>query len=188
MLVVFSLCCCIVVARVGIVRSTWFELGPHIGGSKNSATSTNTKSDSIPEAKIHSTNIVDKTLTSSSTASPPRLLFMAASYTMDQFLYLQKVLDCMRDICNAGWDVTVHLQVSNGLDLNHPRYKEISDRAYCIRSGRHIPIILEEYGQIGFGLNSKHRSYMRSHLDDFDYFSYAEEDVSWPPVIADHMT
>lgn len=41
----------------------------------------------------------------------PRLLFMTASYSFDQFLFLQEVLDCMLDICNAGWFVTVHLQV-----------------------------------------------------------------------------
>ena len=108
---------------------------------------------------------------------PPRLLFMAAVYTFKQFLYLQKALDCMRDHCNNGWNVTVHLQVANGLAYDHPRYTELADRAWCATTQRHIPIILDAYGKIGFGLNYKHRRFVREHLEELDYFSYAEEDM-----------
>ena len=83
----------------------------------------------------------------------------------------------MRDHCNAGWNVTIHLQVANGLNYSHPRYLESQDRAYCHGSQLHIPIILESYGKIGFGLNCKHRSFIRNHINDYDYFSYAEEDM-----------
>jgi len=107
----------------------------------------------------------------------PRLLFMSAVYSFDQFLYLQKVLDAMRDHCNAGWNVTVHLQVANGMTHIHPRYVEIQDRAYCYDMKSYMPIILDSYGKIGFGLNSKHRKYVLDHLDEYDYFSYAEEDM-----------
>ena len=107
----------------------------------------------------------------------PRLLFMTAVYTFDQFLYLQKVLDAMRDHCNSGWNVTVHLQVANGLNYTHPRYVEIQDRAYCHATGQNIQIILDTYGKIGCGLNSKHRQYIKNHLEDYDYFSFAEEDM-----------
>lgn len=107
----------------------------------------------------------------------PRLLFMSAVYSFDQFLYLQKLLDAMRDHCNAGWNVTVHLQVANGLHYLHPRYVEIQDRLYCYDMKAYVPVILESYGKIGFGLNAKHRAFVRSHIEDFDYFSYAEEDM-----------
>lgn len=107
----------------------------------------------------------------------PRLLFMSAVYSFDQFLYLQKVLDAMRDHCNAGWNVTIHLQVANGLHYQHPRFIETQDRLYCYDMGAHIPIILESYGKIGFGLNAKHRAFVRNHINEFDYFSYAEEDM-----------
>ena len=30
---------------------------------------------------------------------------------------------------------------------------------------------------IGFGLNSKHRAYAAAHLEEFDFISYAEEDM-----------
>lgn len=107
----------------------------------------------------------------------PRLLFMSAVYSFDQFLYLQKVLDAMRDHCNDGWNVTVHLQVANGMTYTHPRYIEIQDRAYCYDMNAYIPIILDPYGKIGFGLNSKHRKYVLEHLEEYDYYSYAEEDM-----------
>lgn len=108
---------------------------------------------------------------------PLRLLFMLASNSMNQFSSLQKTLDCMRDICNAGWNVTVHMSVSGGFNSQHARYQEIIDRAYCVRAQSNINIIVEEYDDIGFGLNCKHRHFMRAHLDEFDYFSYAEEDM-----------
>ena len=114
----------------------------------------------------------------------PRLLFMSAVYSFDQFLYLQKVLDAMRDHCNAGWNVTIHLQVANGLHYQHPRFIEIQDRLYCYDMGAHIPIILESYGKIGFGLNAKHRAFVRNHINEFDYFSYAEEDMLLTVVIS----
>lgn len=109
--------------------------------------------------------------------APPRLLFMAASYKMDQFLYLQKTLDVMRDHCNAGWNVTVHLQVAGEFTPHHPRFTEIIERSYCIRNRRFMNVLIENYDEIGFGLNCKHRIFMRDHLLEFDYFSYAEEDM-----------
>jgi hypothetical protein len=107
----------------------------------------------------------------------PRLLFMIASNSMSQFLYLQKALDCMRDHCNAGWNVTVHISASGEFTTDHPRFQELQDRAFCVDSNSYVNIVLEHYKDIGFGLNSKHRIYMREHLDEFDYFSYAEEDM-----------
>lgn len=108
----------------------------------------------------------------------PTILFMMASYSFEQFLSLQNVLDNLRDICNSGWNVTVHLQVSaKGLVQTHPSLAILQDRMYCIRTNHHIPILIEEYGMVGFGLNSKHRTYAAAHIDDFDYFAYAEEDM-----------
>jgi hypothetical protein len=120
-----------------------------------------------------------------------RLLFMLASNSMDQFLYLQKTLDCMRDICNAGWNVTVHMSVSGEFSMENPRYQELLDRAYCVRNQEPIRIIMEQYPEnMGFGLNSRHRLYLQQlyeralntdeafpFTDHFDYVSYAEEDM-----------
>jgi len=106
------------------------------------------------------------------------LLFMTASYTMDQILPLQRVLDCMRDICNAGWDVTIHIQASpNSINYNHPMYPILQERLYCVRTQAHIPLIIESYGAIGFGLNKMHRQFVVTHIEEYDYFSYAEEDM-----------
>ena len=103
---------------------------------------------------------------------------MVASYSFDQYLSLQRTMDCMRDICNAGWDVTVHLQVSpKGLHEGHPEWSLLKDRMFCIRTQTHIPVVLDRYESIGFGLNSKHRAFAAAHLGDFDYVSYAEEDM-----------
>jgi hypothetical protein len=106
------------------------------------------------------------------------LLFMTASYSFDQFTALQKVLDSLRDICNAGWNVVVHLDISSkGMDKNHPSASIIRDRMYCVRTQSYIPLVIDSYGTIGFGLNSKHRAYAAKHLQEFDYFVYAEEDM-----------
>lgn len=110
-------------------------------------------------------------------ARRPRLLFQTASYTMDQFHGLQKSMDCMRDICNAGWDVTVVLQVASGFNEEHDRYKELAERLYCIGTGAYIPLRIQSFKKIGFGLNSRHRLYLREHVLDHDYFSFAEEDM-----------
>ncbi|KAJ1411979.1 hypothetical protein B484DRAFT_422963 [Ochromonadaceae sp. CCMP2298] len=109
---------------------------------------------------------------------PPSLLFMLASYSFDQFRSVQRVLDCMRDICNAGWDVTVHMQVSpDSLSYAHPMFAVLRERAFCLRTGAPVPIVLEQFERIGFGLNSKHRAYAAAHVEEFDYFAYAEEDM-----------
>lgn len=117
------------------------------------------------------------TYSDNSESKKSRLLFMTAVYTFDQFLFLQKVLDCMRDHCNSGWNVTIHLQVANGLNYSHPRYIELQDRLYCFATNKNIPLIIETYEKIGFGLNSRHRKYVKDHLNEFDYFSFAEEDM-----------
>jgi hypothetical protein len=98
-------------------------------------------------------------------------------YTFDQFLYLQKALDALRDQCNAGWNVTILVQAASGLTYKHPRYAELADRLYCHSTGSFIPLLIENFGKIGFGLNSRHRIYMREHIEEFDYFAYAEEDM-----------
>ena len=113
---------------------------------------------------------------------PPRLLFMTASYTKNQLLSLQKTLDCMRDHCNAGWNVTVLVQMAwgdeeSGFEGGENRLAELHDRLYCSATDSNIPLIIQPFGKIGFGLNSRHRVYMRDHLNDYDYFSYAEEDM-----------
>lgn len=107
----------------------------------------------------------------------PRLLFMTATYTMDQLKAFQMTLDCMRDICNAGWNVTIHVQSASDLSYAHERYAEFQSRLWCADSESHIPLVIENYKKIGFGLNSRHRLFMREHVRDFDYFSFAEEDM-----------
>jgi len=107
----------------------------------------------------------------------PRLLFMTASYTMDQLKAFQQTMDCMRDICNAGWNVTVHVQSASDLTYEHERYKEFQSRLWCEDSHSYVPLIIEHYDKIGFGLNSKHRHFIQGHVHDFDYFSFAEEDM-----------
>jgi hypothetical protein len=112
-----------------------------------------------------------------STEHRPRLLFMTATYTMDQLKAFQQTLDCMKDICNAGWNVTVHVQSASELTYGHPRYTEFQSRLWCVDSNSYVPLIIENYEKIGFGLNSRHRLFMRENIQNFDYFSFAEEDM-----------
>lgn len=113
----------------------------------------------------------------SNSSRRPRLLFMTASYTDTQLVMLQKVLDCMLDFCNSGWNVTIHISAANSLNYTSNRYKEFQERLYCKSTNSYVPLVVDNYDQIGFGLNAKHRIYMRNHLNDFDFFSYAEEDM-----------
>ena len=96
---------------------------------------------------------------------------------MDQFHGLQKAMDCMRDICNAGWDVTVSMQTASGFDEEHERYNELRERMFCVDKNEYIPLHIQTFKKIGFGLNSRHRLYLQEHLMDHDYFSFAEEDM-----------
>ncbi len=119
-----------------------------------------------------------------------RILFMAPVYTFDQFLYLQKFIDAAKDHCVAGWNVTVSLQVANGLNYEHPRYRELSDRAICYKIvsdtghvvASKVPIYLQIYGKKGFQLNSRHRLFLRDHLDDYDLVIFGEEDMIFTPT------
>jgi len=111
------------------------------------------------------------------TAPAPRLLFMTATYTLTQLAALQQTLDGMRDICNGGWDVSVHIDSASELTYEHPRFAEFKERLWCARTNAYVPLTLTTYKKIGFGLNCKHRIVMRERLHDFDYFSFAEEDM-----------
>ena len=111
----------------------------------------------------------------------PKLLYMTASYTMDQIHFLQQSLESVRDICDSGWDITIHIQVANGLHYDHVKFKEIQEKMYCKFLSKNIPIVLEVYDRIGFGLNSRHRLVMQSYVNEFDYFVFAEEDMILTP-------
>lgn len=107
-----------------------------------------------------------------------RLMYMAASYDLSQYQCLWNSLTSLVETCNAGWNISVHLQVSNGLAYDSVLYQQIQDSMYCAYFDRLIPVLLTSYNaSIGFGLNSRHRQLIHKHLNDFDYFVYAEEDM-----------
>jgi hypothetical protein len=121
-----------------------------------------------------------------STMPRKSILFMAASHTMNQYMQLWSTIENLRDICNAGWDVAIHLQISNRLQSNATMLNQLkhslSCKIYDQQSGsyvRHeIPLHLSEYNpDIGFGLNSRHRSIAQNLIKNYDYFIYAEEDM-----------
>ena len=112
----------------------------------------------------------------------PSLLFMTASYSFDQFIALQKSIDSIRDICNSGWDVTVLIQTSPmGIHEQHPLYSSFRESLFCVRTGNYIPLVLEQFEAVGFGLNSKHRAFAAARIEEFDWFCYAEEDMLLTP-------
>jgi hypothetical protein len=108
---------------------------------------------------------------------PTRLLYMTASYTLKQYIFLWKSLESIRDICEFGWDVEVHIQAANNISNIHQLFHQLKSSLYCHRIGGFIPLKIEEFGKIGFGLNSRHRNVILSRVHDFDYFAYAEEDM-----------
>ena len=106
------------------------------------------------------------------------ILFMAASYSFSQYMELWKTLENLRDICNAGWNVTIHLQVANGLQSNKTLLGQLSQSLQCIRNQQYMSLVITEYDPaIGFGLNSRHRAIATKYLQEYDYFIYAEEDM-----------
>ena len=66
-------------------------------------------------------------------------------------------------------DVIRHIFRRNKWDLLAYclRYLELQQRAFCVSSGTYMPIIIEKYDKIGFGLNSRHRIYLREHIQEF---------------------
>jgi hypothetical protein len=108
-----------------------------------------------------------------------RILYMAASYTLNQYIFLWASLNSLLDICNTGWDVEIHLQVANGLHTQHDYFRQLQSSLYCESLGKEIPIRLSNFSDIGFGLNSRHRAIIQRELSRFDYFIYAEEDMQF---------
>jgi hypothetical protein len=114
------------------------------------------------------------------------LLFMSPSYTFLQFESLKACLRSLTSLCDEGnWNVTIYLQVSSNLSYTHPLFDQLRKAVYCSRGNYHLPIVIHSYGQIGFGLNSRHRWLLSSSnfslLYQFDYFIFSEEDMifSW---------
>jgi len=114
------------------------------------------------------------------------ILFMAASHSMKQYMQLWKTMETLRDICNAGWNVAIHLQISNGLQTNTSMLNQIKHSLSCMQYDEQsntyvnvpIPFYVTEFNpNIGFGLNSRHRSIAQELLNNYDYFIYAEEDM-----------
>lgn len=110
-----------------------------------------------------------------------RILFMAASYDLRQFIHLWKVIEGYRDICEAGWDVDIALQVANGINEGSFEHQELRQSSFCQRIGRHLNITYQPYDKIGFGLNSRHRTVIQRRLHGYDYFIYSEEDMLFTP-------
>lgn len=106
-----------------------------------------------------------------------RLLYMTASYSMGQFLHLWNSLASLVGICEAGWDVEIGLQASNGLKLDATPMRELQASLFCHRTNSIIPINITSFDSIGFGLTTKHRGVASAVIDQFDYFVYAEEDM-----------
>lgn len=110
-------------------------------------------------------------------AQTRRIAFMTASHKLSQYLFLWKTLEAIRDVCNAGFDVEIFIQAAIGLRNNTTMYNRLTDSLYCARTEKMIKVHLSEFDDIGFGLNSKHRSIMKHVLNNFDLFIYAEEDM-----------
>lgn len=105
------------------------------------------------------------------------ILYLAPSYTFQQYLSLWKSLESWRDICEHGWNVDISLQVANGWTLEHPMITDMLPTLYCHRMAKVLNITITQFGDIGFGLNSKHRAIIKERLQQYDYFVFAEEDM-----------
>lgn len=110
-----------------------------------------------------------------------KILFMTASYSMKQYMQLWKVIEGYRDICEAGWDVDIAIQVSNGLNLSSIHGWQLEQSAYCHRLKRVLNMSFQSFDKIGFGLNSQHRNIIKQHIQEYDYFIYSEEDMLFTP-------
>lgn len=108
---------------------------------------------------------------------PQRLLYMTASYSLDQYLFMWNSLGSLVSICDAGWEVEIHLQVASGLLPDSDQFRALQSSLFCARTQSLLPIHITSYNKIGFGLTTQHRNITQSLLDQFDYFVYAEEDM-----------
>eukprot|EP01040_Poterioochromonas_malhamensis_P015063 gene15063-16788_t len=128
--------------------------------------------------KIETKDNNGKVETQNNSNSNNRLLYMMPSYSMSQFDSLRASLHSIRRLCNdGGWNVTIAIQSTSYLNYTSGTYKHLKSQVFCHRINQSLPIWIQSYGDIGFGLNSRHRLLIAQVIEDFDYFIYAEEDM-----------
>ena len=124
---------------------------------------------------------------------------MTASYSLQQYKYLLKAVECMRDICNANhpyaWNVTIHLQVvlcsfiqytfGCALICMLPHRYFIPVKCTCV-----IPIVVTESEyihstsviQVANGLNSSHHLFR-----ELQSIAYCTRTHTYIPIIVEQF-
>jgi hypothetical protein len=106
-----------------------------------------------------------------------RILYMTPSYNLNQFPSLEASLISLLELCNAGWNITIFVQVPQLSENAQKLFTSLNHKLFCQRAQSQIPVSIDSFGDIGLGLNSRHRALAFHQLDKFDYFVFAEEDM-----------
>jgi hypothetical protein len=124
-----------------------------------------------------SSKIIRLTLVEQLIPNGNRILYMTPSYNLNQFPSLEASFLSFLELCNAGWNITIFVQVPQLSENVQMLFTALKHKLFCQRTQSHIPVSIDSFGDIGLGLNSRHRGLAFQQLEHFDYFIFAEEDM-----------
>ena len=112
-----------------------------------------------------------------------QILLCLVSYDFEQQVHLEKVLEDVRDMCEAGArpQVIIYTAVAWPTLLS----ELVALRMFCQDLGGTVPLKMSVHSPtVKFNQTNFHREDMYSQLDQFDLFIYAERDLSIRPATA----
>jgi len=109
-----------------------------------------------------------------------KVLFAVASYGTSQFLFLQDMLESIRDLCEYGTSVSV--VIYSTLPFTPSTLNLLNSRLQCRNPNGNIDAkVIIAGAQLKEHFVDAHRKYFYDHLDDYDLFVYTEDDQNLRP-------
>lgn len=110
-----------------------------------------------------------------------KVLFAVASYGTSQFLFLQDMLESIRDLCEYGTSVSV--VIYSTLPFTPSTLNLLNSRLQCRNPNGNIDAkVIIAGAQLKEHFVDAHRKYFYDHLDDYDLFVYTEDDQNLRPT------
>ena len=104
-----------------------------------------------------------------------RILFAIPSYDLSQFHYLEKMIDNMRNLCEAGGHVTIF--IFSTVVYSPETIHLLNSRTNCRNPAGELNVKVKIYpSSIKYRLVDFHRADFYDHLQEYDLFIYAEDD------------
>ena len=112
-----------------------------------------------------------------------RILLCLVSYDLEQQVHLERMLEDVRDMCEAGARPKVRIYTTVAWPT--PLFELVASLMFCSDLGGTVPFeLLQHARSVKHNLTNFHRKDMYSQLDQFDLFIYAEGDLALRPATA----